>query len=49
MYGLFLVALILSNRATAEIVKPTQVGTFATKIACIQVAKDSEYATGTGE
>jgi hypothetical protein len=49
MYGLFLVALILSNRAPAELVRPTQVGTFETKKACIQAAKESEYATGTGE
>ena len=49
MYGLFLVALVLSNRAPAEIVRPTQVGSFATKNACVQSAKDSEYATGTGE
>lgn len=49
MYGLFLVALIVSNRAPPQLVPPTQVGTFMSKKECFDAAKDSEYATGTGE
>lgn len=49
MYALFLVALIVSNRAPPELVTPTQVGTFMNKKECFQAAKDSEYATGMGE
>jgi hypothetical protein len=49
MYGLFLVALILSNRAPPELVAPTQAGTFATENECIQAAKGSDYATGASE
>jgi len=49
MYGLFLVAVIVSNRAPPELVTPTQVGTFMSKKECVQAAKDSEYATGAGE